>query len=262
MHSKRRWMKNQITNKKTISINMKKTTIIVPLNEYSEDVKKYLASAIDSVNLNLHDVMFVGPKDVIAEAVKEFNTEHITLVENDGDTDFFSQINKAAFSCLTPYFSILEFDDIYLPNWDKIYNEEDLSGLSIIIPFNEYFKDGYFASFGNELAWDVAFLEEGAKMGVITEHELKVYNDFNITGGVIKTEDFISLGGFNPEYKQLAWFEFLMRAVRKDKTFYVIPRVCYRHTMFRDGSYMTKETMPQEEYIEKVKAIVGVEEED
>ena len=241
---------------------MKKITVIVPLHEYNEEVKKYLATAIDSVNTELHDIMFVGPKYVITEASKEFDSKHVTLIENTGSTDFFTQINKAAFNCLTPYFSILEFDDMYLPNWDKVYEEEDLKNHSIIIPFNEYFKDGYFASFGNELAWDVAFLEEGAPLGVITQHELKIYNDFNITGGIIKTEDFISLGGFKPEYKTLAWFEFLMRAVRKDKTFYVIPRVCYRHTMLRAGSYMTKgeSEMSQEEYIEKVKSIVGTEE--
>jgi len=236
----------------------KKVTIIVPLHLYNDTVKSYLEKAVKSIDQSKHGIIFVGPKDVITKASAEF--KNITLVENTGDTDIFSQINVAAYKCLTPYFSVLEFDDEYLPNWDTVYGTEDLTNCSIAIPFNECYKDGEFVSFGNEIAWDAAFLDEdGDELGVITEGELKTFKDFNITGGIIKTEDFISLGGFKPEFKLISWFEYLMRVIRSGKRFYVIPRVCYRHTVLREGSYMTiaNDELSQEEFTEKMKSIIG-----
>ena len=244
---------------------MENITIIVPLHEYNETVQAYLAKAMASVDRTQHDVIFVGPKEVIEKASAQY--ENIALVENKENTDFFTQINKAVYKVVTKYFSILEFDDQYLPNWDKVFSTEELTGRSIVIPFDEFYtnKDGEekFASFANELAWDVAFIEQDGELGVITESELTAYKDFNVTGGVIKTEDFISLGGFKPEYKIISWFEFLMRAIRAGKVLYVVPRVCYRHTVLREDSYASKaeEIMPQDEFVEKLKTIVKTDDE-
>ena len=73
--------------------------------------------------------------------------------------------------------------------------------------------------------------------------------DFNCTGGLFKTEDFISLGGLKKSLKIAAWYEFLMRVCYKSKKIYVLPKIGYLHTVGREDSYMEQmqKTLTQEE---------------
>ena len=170
--------------------------------------------------------------------------------------------------CVTEFFTVLELDDALLPNWAKMVDEVEND--SVVLPINEYVelvKDQFvFRAFGNEIGWDAAFFEEdedgSIHVGHLTTHELKIFNDFNVTGALIRTEDFLSLGSLKPEYKILAWYEFLMRVARAGKGIYVFPRVCYSHTVLRPDSYMEhiKDIITPEEVSEKLKEIVGEEE--
>lgn len=225
---------------------MKDVTIIIPIHKFDDKIKDYLDKAIKSVNTE-HEIMIVGPSNVINDVKAVTEGKEITLLENNESTDLYTQINKGAFQCVTKYFSVLEFDDEYLDNWDKVMDRVDDS--SIILPLNQFIKDGRFVAFGNEIAWDAAFIDQEGEIGYITEKELESFKDFNVTGGLIKTEDFISIGGLKPEYKIVTWFELLMRYARANKTIYVVPRVCYSHTVMREDSYMvnaTKETNADE----------------
>lgn len=219
---------------------MKDITIIVPIHEFNDNVKALLTRAVKSINDGL-EVIFVGPKEVLGEASKVCSKA--TLVENNGSTDVFTQINVAVMQCVTPYFSVLEFDDEYLDEWLNCLSRElDSRACSVLLPLNECVNDadGKFVSFNNEIAWDASFISEDSELGNVTEDELKAYHDFNVTGGIIKTEDFISVGQLKPEYKIAAWLDFLMRVVRSGKTIFVNPRVTYRHYSLRDGSYTTQ----------------------
>ena len=130
---------------------------------------------------------------------------------------------------------------------------------TVTLPLNEYVENAEFRAFGNEIAWDAAFIHEEGEIGYLTEEELKLFNNFNVTGGIIKTEDFISLGYLKPEFKIFAWYEFLMRVAKSGKTIYVVPRVCYSHTVLRKGSYMTEmETvLNKDEISELLKKVLG-----
>ena len=232
-------------------------TVIVPIHKYDDTVKVFLNRALESVDKESFDVLFVGPNEVLNEAKKLY--EDATLVVNE-ETDVYTQINKAALQCVTPYFTVLEFDDILLPNW-KTQLVSEIGENTITIPLNEYVENGEFRAFGNEIAWDAAFIHEDGNLGFITEDELKAFSDFNITGAIIKTEDFISLGKLNPDFKILSWYEFLMRVARADKTIYVVPRVCYSHTVLRDGSYgaEARKTTDKEEISKLFEQILGKE---
>ena len=234
----------------------KKITVIVPLHKFDDEVKTLLTRAIDSVNKKLCEVIFVGPNDVLLEAKSV--CDDATLVVNNEDSDVFTQINKAVLQCVTPYFSILEYDDVYLGEWSNIMLDK-LSEKTIILPINEYRENGTFRGFGNEIAWDAAFISEGGEIGYIGEGELRLFSDFNVTGGIIKTEDFISVGCLKPEFKVLTWYEFLMRVARSGKKIYVLPRVHYSHTVLREGSYMVeaKNSVTDEEISELLKQILG-----
>jgi hypothetical protein len=109
---------------------------------------------------------------------------------------------------------------------------------SVILPINEYYEKDEngelkMISFGNEIALDMSFVDE---MGVINSDELDKYMDFNCTGGLFKTEDFISLGCLKKSMKIAAWYEFLLRAAYKEKKIYVIPKIGYTHLLGRQGS--------------------------
>ena len=225
---------------------MENVTYIIPLNEYNKEVEKNLKRALDSlenVEGNEDDeIIFVGPKKVIDNAAKlisEKNKKEVTLVTNEEKTDFFNQVNIAVFSCTTPFFSILEFDDAYKPYWNKEAQKyAAATDASIILPINEFIKDGEFASLGNEFAWSSVFAEkEEETIGFISLDALDSFFDFNVTGALIRTEDFISLGGLKPSLKIAAWYEFLLRAAYNKKLIYVAPKDGYEHTIQRKGSY-------------------------
>lgn len=222
---------------------MKRITIIVPLHEFNE---KYLRRALESINTDgeknnkYYQLLFVGPKDICDKSEKialDLLDIEIRTLENN-ETDFITQINKAVFDCVTPYFTILEFDDkytdIYFKNVQKIIQKH--SDYSVLLPINEYVNtDEDFISFGNEIALDASFAEE---IGSINLEELEIFMDFNCTGGLFKTEDFISSGGLKKSLKIACWYEFLMRMARKSKKIQVFPRIGYVHTVGRVGSHM------------------------
>lgn len=225
---------------------MEKVTYIIPLHEFGKEVKEYLKRAVESIdNLEENDgnkVMYVGKKEIIEKAAKNISPKNeLILVENDGETDFFSQINKAVLQCVTPYFSVLEFDDAYKPYWNRAAQSYASKNAAILIPINEYQIKGEIASFGNEIIWSPAFAnrerESGLGLGFIDLDCLTAYMDFNITGALIRTEDFISVGGFKPSLKIAAWYEFLLRTAYNGKRIFVVPKIGYEHTIEREGSF-------------------------
>ena len=233
----------------------KQITVIVPIHKFDDEVKTLLNRAVDSVNKELCEIIFVGPNDVLLQAKEVY--PHANLVVNNEDTNVYTQVNKGALQCVTPYFSVLEFDDVFLPTWSDVLVRE-LSDNTITLSINELVEDGKFRAFANEIAWDAAFISEDGELGYLGEGELKLFSDFNLTGAIFKTEDFISLGYLKPEFKVFAWYELLMRVARSGKKIYVVPRVCYSHTIMREGSYyMTREEMTKEEGTELIKKILG-----
>lgn len=222
---------------------MEKVTYIIPIHKYNKDVEKLLKRALESLaNLNKSEgdkVMFVGPKDVIEKASKLYTlTNDLVKVEND-ETEFCKQINKAVFQCVTPYFSILEFDDAYKPYWNEVAQKYAGNGASILLPMIEVIQDGKMQGFGNEIAWSSSFAnEQGLGLGFVDIDCLNTYMDFNVTGALVKTEDFISIGGLKPSMKIAAWYEFLLRAAYNSKNIFVVPKIGYEHTIEREDSFM------------------------
>jgi hypothetical protein len=189
-------------------------------------------------------VLFVGPQEICEKAekiAKEIHKNIETRVLNNTELDFATQINKAVFDCVTPYFTILEYDDMYTSNYFKNMQEfiKKHSEYSVILPINEYITtEEEVVSFGNEIALDPSFADT---IGVIGLEELQLFMDSNCTGGLFKTEDFISIGGLKKSLKIASWYEFLMRLCYKSKKIYVLPKIGYNHTIDREDSYMSVE---------------------
>lgn len=230
---------------------MKNITIIIPLHIYEE---KFLEKALKSVPVRGEEytLLFVGPKEICNKAeklVKKLKIElPVTKCENN-ETDFVTQINKAVFQCKDQYFTVLEFDDEFTDCYFRVMQRyaEEHPEYSVILPVNEYYNaNGEIIGFGNEIALGSSFADT---IGLVGVSELEDYMDFNCTGGLFKTEDFISVGCLKKSLKIASWYEFLLRTAYKSKKIYVIPKFGYKHTVGREGSYMvdTQKAITQEE---------------
>ena len=137
---------------------MKDIAVIIPVHELKDDAEeKLLVKAINNVkecqkyyehNLNIYIVTPLLLKNEI--------TQGCSVIVNNGDTDFCSQVNLAANIVVEEFFSILEFDDEYNEKWFSMvkryyYTNEDVS---LFLPINVQIvsKEGY-RQFANEAPW-------------------------------------------------------------------------------------------------------------
>lgn len=225
---------------------MKQITAIIPINKYDDTVKEMLGMSIKSFvetsKNNPADLMIVGPKEVL-DKVKGDYSDVIAIYVETTDSWFSAQINAAAKKVKTDYFSILEYDDEYTPIWfDNVAKYiETGDDIAVYLPLTEVFdyqhKEQGPIGYVNEAVWASSFSE---KLGYFDNECLQDYLIFNTTGGVFRTKDFIEVGGLKESMKLSFWYEFLLRAINKDKNVFVIPKVGYFHIVNRNDSLATQ----------------------
>lgn len=236
---------------------MKDITILIPIHKFDKTIEEYVNTSFSSVldaigalknNLTVK-YMIVCPKEVQIElsSLSFFkNASDDVWVITDEKTDFCSMVNKGVEKCDTEYFSVLEYDDKYTLNAFNSFlpyvevNEIDTKVFLSIQELYDASNDtpepvGYI----NETAWASAFSEE---IGYLDIESLNAYYNFNVTGGIINTNFFKEVGGLKPSIKISFWYEFLLRVLYNSGKVFVVPKICYQHTVNRDGS-LTKEYM-------------------
>jgi len=202
---------------------MNNITVIIPLHEVSEDTEKMYGNAIKSVEeqtVKPTQLLIVTPKGSEANTFAnkfDYGTlkDLVKVIENDGKTDFASQMNFGVANCETKWFSILEYDDEYSKIWFKnvetyieAYPEIDIF-MPIIVDVDEF---GQFIGFTNEAVWANSFSEE---LGILDKDALLSYQNFNIDGIVMKKEYYEMYGGFKSNMKLTFIYEFLLRMTYK-----------------------------------------------
>ena len=98
---------------------MEDITVIIPIHKLDDSNLELLENSIKSIFKQTEQpeqLIVVGPESALPKRDISKNT---TLIVNDGETDYCSQINLAIKSVKTKYFSVLEFDDTYKPHWFK-----------------------------------------------------------------------------------------------------------------------------------------------
>ena len=220
------------------------TTVIIPVHKLDDSTAKLFSNAVKSVEAQKTlplELMIVVPKDSEVSKFMEtfdFNTikNIVTIVENDGATDFCSQFNFGVEKAKGEWVSLLEFDDEYANTWFKnveIYQEAYPNVelfLPIIIDVDE---TNSFIRFINEAVWANSFSDE---IGILDNNALLAYQNFSIDGMVIKKSLFADFGGFKPSIKLAFIYEFLLRMTFKDVRTMVIPKFSYKHVAQREGS--------------------------
>jgi hypothetical protein len=129
-----------------------------------------------------------------------------------------------------------------------MYIENDTEDTFAFLPLTEVvdYNSKGIIGYANEAVWASSFSDE---LGYLDIQGLENYLNFNASGGVFKTEEFLSLGGLKASMELVFWYEFLMRALYKEKRVFVIPKIGYFHLVNRPGCMTTKyaETMSEKE---------------
>lgn len=225
---------------------MKDITIIIPVHKIDKFIEPFLQEALMNIvecrvtykngKLPLILVCSDEAQKDVKKAIKDKNIEDVNVLVNSGDTDFCSQINKAVEEVNTDYFSILEVDDVYNPDWFNMAEEyyPTNTSTSLFLPINIMVSsvDGV-RSYCNEIAWAGSFSNE---IGYLDFDALKDYTAFNITGGIFNTNDFKEVGGFKPSLGMAFYYEYLLRITNKKLRVFVVPKEGYVHLYEREGS--------------------------
>lgn len=225
---------------------MEKTNIsvILPVHDLNEATKLLFTNAVNSVKEQLvrpDELVIVVPKGSSAWTyVKTFDygdyKESISIVENDGATDFSSQVNLGISQSKSEWISILEYDDEFAKIWFKNVVEYRAAhtNIDIFMPIIVDVDDKQgFIGFTNEAVWANSFSEE---LGMLDNNALLAYQNFNIDGIVVRKSIIESFGGFKSNIKLTFPYEFLLRMTFQAAKVMVIPKFGYKHINQRPGS--------------------------
>ena len=219
-------------------------SVIIPVHELDEITKQLFSNAVASVKAQTVQpdelVIVVPTGSDAATFVKAFDygdyKESVSIVENDGKTDFASQVNFGVSQCKSEWFSLLEFDDEFAAIWFKnvIQYRTAHPEVEIFMPIIVDIDAGNkFIGFTNEAVWANGFSD---KLGILDNQALLAYQNFNIDGIVVKKSVFNDFGGFKSNVKLTFIYEFLLRMTLKDVKLMIIPKFGYKHINQRPGS--------------------------
>lgn len=217
---------------------MKNITVLIPIHKISEDYKEMLNKALESVEDFHNDVKVsvICPNEVKSELANLSDKLEIDFIINKGKTDFCSQVNLGIEKCDTEWFTILEVDDQFKPIWlksiseyQKIYSDVDVF-LPIVKDIN---SEGKFVSFTNESAWAYGFTD---MQGFIDNEVLLEYQNYQISGGLYRTQKIKDNGSLKENIKLTFGYEFLLRLTHNGVRVMTVPRVGYQHVNLREDS--------------------------
>ena len=215
-------------------------TVILPIHKIDELYSEMLVNSINSVQDFHNDVLLkiVCPSDVKTEIEKlDLGQKlQISYLVNNGNTDFCSQVNLGVENCETEWFTILEVDDEFKPNWLKTVNEYTNQYTDVDV-FLSIVKDvnveGEFVSFTNESVWAYGFSDV---QGYLDNGVLLEFENYQTSGGLYRTKVAKEQGFFKDNIKLTFSYELLLRLTHNNVKIMSIPKVGYQHVNFREDS--------------------------
>ena len=217
---------------------MKNITIILPVHRLDGIYKEMLDNSIKSVEKFHNDVKLsiVSPTSLKSELVNLSEVLEIEVISNDGKTDFCSQVNLGINKCDTEWFSILEIDDEYKTIWLKSINEyvKTYTDVDVFLPVvRDINTEGNFVNFTNESTWAYGFTE---KQGFLDNEVLLDFQNYQISGGLYRTQVIKDNGSLKENIKLTFGYEFLLRLTHNNVKILTVPRIGYQHLNFREDS--------------------------
>lgn len=220
-----------------------KISIVLPIKSgkfklFDEYFEKSVTSVLNQGS-NIDELVIVhSDEELLVNFLDKFDFSGLTVnrVLWTKETNFADQVNEGVKQASGDWVSLLEFDDEYSNIWFKnvkkyigIYNDVD-SFLPIVVDVDE---KGIFAGFTNEATFAANFTQE---LGYLTNDTLQNYQNFQISGMVIKKDSFLKYGGFKSNIKLTFGYEFFLRMTQSNVKFLTIPKIGYKHMNMREGS--------------------------
>ena len=218
-------------------------SVILPIkSSKAKDFDEYFEKAISSLKNQT-----VGFEELVIVHTQEeslidhlnsydFGDINVKLLEWTGEPNYAAQVNHGVNSSESTWVSLYEFDDEYSTIWfnnvkkySDAYPNVD-AFLPIVVDTDD---KGVFAGFTNEATFAANFSSE---MGVLTNETLQDYQNFQLSGMVIKKSKFIENGLIKPSFKLTFGYEMFLRLTQNGVKIMSIPKIGYKHINLREGS--------------------------
>lgn len=218
-------------------------SVILPIkSSKARDFNEYFTKAIESLkiqNTKINELVIVHTNETsLVEYLETFDFSDLKVnkILWTKEPNFSEQVNYGIRSSSSKWVTIFEFDDEFSKIWFtnvKKYSESypDVDAfLPIVVDTDE---KGQFAGFTNEATFA---LNISSEMGVLTNETLQTYQNFQISGMVIKKDTYVNFGLLKPSFKLTFGYEFFLRMTHNSVKIMSIPKIGYKHTNLREGS--------------------------
>ena len=204
-----------------------------------EDYFKKCVESLKIQNTQINELVIVYCNETsLTEYLNgfDFGLLNVKKLEWTEEPNYASQINYGIKSSESKWVSLFEFDDEYSTIWFKNvkkYSESypDVDAfLPIVVDTDE---KGLFAGFTNEATFAANFSSE---MGILTNETLQDYQNFQMSGMVIRKSSFSDYDLIKPSFKLTFGYEMFLRLTQKSVKIMSIPRIGYKHVNLRNGS--------------------------
>jgi hypothetical protein len=218
-------------------------SVILPLKSSgARGFEEYFIKCIDSLKaqkLKINELVIVHTNETsLTEYLNTFDFGDLNVVKHEWtkSPNFSEQVNYGVRVSKSKWVSIFEFDDEYSNIWfrsvkkyEEVYPDVD-AFLPIVVDTDE---KGNFAGFTNEATFA---LNISSEIGMLNNDTLQNYQNFQISGMVIKKSSLIDFGSLKGSFKLTFGYELFLRLTHNSLKIMTIPRIGYKHTNLREGS--------------------------
>jgi glycosyltransferase involved in cell wall biosynthesis len=232
-------------------------SVILPIkSSKARNFDEYFEKAIASINsqtVGIEELLIVHTsEESLVEFLNgyDFGDLNVTKLLWDKEPNYCEQVNYGVKNSKGSWISLFEFDDEYSSIWFKNVAKyiEAYPKAQVFLPVVvETDEKGIFAGFTNEATFAANFTQE---MGFLTNETLQDYQNFQTAGSVIKKSVIEDFGGFKPSIKLTFIYEFLLRLTYNSVSIMTIPKLGYKHTNLREGSFFWNYKFGEEKMIE------------
>ena len=218
-------------------------SVILPIkSSKANGFVEYFEKAITSLKnqtVKINELIIVHTDETyLTEFLNGFDFGDLTVkkIVWTKEPNFADQVNHGVRSSESKWVSLFEFDDEYSNIWFKNVEKYSIahSDVDAFLPIVIDTDDkGQFAGFTNEATFA---LNIAAEMGILSNETLQTYQNFQISGMVIKKSTYIDFGLLKPSFRLTFGYEFFLRMTNNSVKIMSIPKIGYKHVNLREGS--------------------------
>ena len=218
-------------------------SVILPIkSSKANGFVEYFEKAITSLKnqtVKINELIIVHTDETyLTEFLNGFDFGDLTVkkIVWTKEPNFADQVNHGVRSSESKWVSLFEFDDEYSNIWFKNVEKYSIahSDVDAFLPIVIDTDDkGQFAGFTNEATFALNIASE---MGILSNETLQTYQNFQISGMVIKKSAYIDFGLLKPSFRLTFGYEFFLRMTNNSVKIMSIPKIGYKHINLREGS--------------------------